>query len=160
MVPIRPIEIKDNEAIERIIKESLEAVGLDMPGTAYTDPQLGDLAGFYSQLNGAGYWVAVDADGDVLGGVGIGPFGEEPGVCELQKLYVAPEARGQGLSRELMAAALEFAGQHYERCYLETSKKLVVANELYVKLGFRKLAEPLAGSEHGAMDAWYMKELV
>lgn len=157
---VRPIEPKDNEAIERIIKESLESVGLDMPGTAYTDPQLGDLAGFYSQLEGGRYWVAVDADSRVLGGVGIGPFGEEPGVCELQKLYVAREARGRGLSRELMVAALEFAGQHYDRCYLETSTKLAVANQLYAKLGFRKLTEPLAGSEHGAMDAWYMKELV
>ncbi|GKV70452.1 N-acetyltransferase [Sporosarcina sp. NCCP-2716] len=156
---IRPIEMKENKAIEQIIMESLEAVGLDIPGTAYTDPQLGNLAGFYSQLEGAGYWVAVDADGSVLGGVGIGPFGEESGVCELQKLYVDRDARGRGLSRELMTAALAFAAQHYEQCYLETSTKLVVANELYAKLGFRKLEQPLAGSEHGAMDAWYMKEL-
>ncbi|MFZ2483296.1 MAG: GNAT family N-acetyltransferase, partial [Streptococcus parauberis] len=36
---IRPIEEKDDQAIAQIIKKSLEAVGLDQEGTAYTDPQ-------------------------------------------------------------------------------------------------------------------------
>lgn len=29
----------------------------------------------------------------------------------------------------------------------------------YTKLGFKQLERPLDGSEHGAMDAWYIKEL-
>ncbi|WP_040287420.1 GNAT family N-acetyltransferase [Sporosarcina koreensis] len=156
---IRPIEQKDNAVMERIIKQSLEAVGLDIPGTAYTDPQLGDLYGHYAGIPEAAYWVAADEDDRVLGGVGIGPFDEAQGICELQKLYVAPEARGRGLSGELMAEALAFAGRHYTSCYLETSVKLATANRLYGKLGFRKLERPLDGSEHGAMDAWYMKDL-
>lgn len=156
---IREIEVKDNEAIEQIIKQSLESFGLDIPGTAYFDPQLSDLAEFYQQQEKAKYWVAVDEKEGVIGGVGIGPFGDYKGVGELQKLYVVPACQGQGVSRKLMQVALDFAKTHYTYCYLETSKKLEIANLLYSKLGFKELDEPLAGSEHGTMDKWYMKEL-
>lgn len=46
---IRDIEEKDNEAMEQIIKISLKTIGLDIPGIAYCDPQLSELAQFYSR---------------------------------------------------------------------------------------------------------------
>lgn len=156
---IREIEEKDNPIIEQIIKRSLESFGLNIPGTAYFDPQLGMLAQFYKEQANARYWVAVNEQGVVTGGVGIAPFGRKTGVCELQKLYIIPEAQGNGLSKELMKAALDFAKEHYTHCYLETLNKLQTANRLYLSLGFQLLDKPLDGSEHGAMDAWYMKEL-
>lgn len=156
---IREIQDKDNQAIERIIKRSLESCRLNIPGTAYFDPQLGSLAQFYNELPHAKYWVAVNEQDEVTGGVGIAPFGGKTGICELQKLYIRPEDQGKGLSRELMKAALGFAAEHYTHCYLETLKKLRTANLLYIKLGFERLEKPLDGSEHSAMDAWYIKEL-
>ena len=156
---IREIEAKDNPAIERIIKRSLESFGLDIPGTAYFDPQLSSLSDYYRKLPDSKYWVVVDDRDEVLGGVGIAPFGEHEGVCELQKLYIKPESQGQGLSKQLMETALGFAKEHYAHCYLETMEKLRVANRLYERLGFRKLDKPLDGSEHGTMDTWYIKEL-
>lgn len=158
-IQIRPIETKDNEHMERIIKRSLESVGLDIPGTAYFDPQLGQLAEYYAVLPKANYWVLVDENDAVLGGVGIAPFEGQAGTCELQKLYLANEAQGQGLSSVLMETALEFAAQHYRFCYLETMQKLVIANKVYTKFGFELLDEPLPGSDHGTMDAWYLKRL-
>ncbi|PQD95640.1 GNAT family N-acetyltransferase [Pradoshia eiseniae] len=156
---IRPIEEKDNKTIEQIIKRSLESFELDIPGTAYYDPQLGSLAQFYREQPNAKYWVVVDEEDEVLGGVGIAPFGQKTEICELQKLYITPDAQGLGLSKKLMQAALDFAREHYTYCYLETMKKLEVANLLYAKFGFRQLEKPLDGSEHGTMDAWYIKEL-
>ena len=156
---IRPIEEKDNKTIEQIIKRSLESFALDIPGTAYYDPQLGSLAQFYRQQPNARYWVVVNEEDEVLGGVGIAPFGQKTEICELQKLYITPVAQGLGLSKKLMQAALDFAREHYTYCYLETMKKLEVANLLYTKCGFRQLEKPLDGSEHGTMDAWYIKEL-
>ena len=156
---IREIEGSDNPAIEEIIKRSLESFGLDIPGTAYFDPQLSNLSGYYKELPNSKYWVVADKCGEVMGGVGIAPFGDHAGVCELQKLYVKPEAQGQGLSKLLMETALGFAQEHYAHCYLETMQKLRVANRLYERLGFRKLDRPLDGSEHGTMDTWYMKQL-
>lgn len=155
---IREIEERDNRAMESIIKKSLEVVGLDIPGTAYFDPQLGELAHYYQQQDHAQYWVLLDGH-EVVGGIGIGPYDEKNGICELQKLYIASEAQGKGYSKELMKPALDYAKRHYTSCYLETSTKLTTANLLYSKFGFRLLDEPLDGSEHGAMDAWYLKDL-
>ncbi|MEK8132651.1 GNAT family N-acetyltransferase [Paenibacillus filicis] len=156
---IREIEEKDNQAIEQIIKRSLESFNLNIPGTAYFDPQLSSLAQYYKEQPNSKYWVAVNEQNEVVGGVGIAAFGQEPGICELQKLYIAPEAQGRGLSKELMKVALDFAKEHYTYCYLETLKKLQAANLLYIKLGFQQLERPLDGSEHNATDAWFIKDL-
>lgn len=156
---IRNIRTADNQAMENIVKRSLESFDLALPGTAYYDPQLGHLTEYYEQQEKAGYWVAVDEKGDVLGGAGIGPFDASKGIGELQKLYVKPEAQGRGLAKQLLTHALEFAKEHYEYCYLETFEKLEAANSLYVKFGFQRLNQPLEGTEHSACDAWYMKKL-
>lgn len=157
---IREIEEKDNRTIEQIIKRSLEKFELDIPGTAYFDPQLSALAQFYQGEKHASYWVAVNEQDEVVGGIGIAPFDTEKGICELQKLYVAPVAQGIGLSRKLVETALTFASKHYTYCYLETMEKLEVANALYEKFGFDPLENPLVGSDHGTMDRWFLKKLV
>jgi putative acetyltransferase len=156
---IREIEERDNQPMEQIIKRSLESFNLNIPGTAYFDPQLSTLAQFYRDTPNAKYWVVENEQAEVVGGVGIAPFGHETGICELQKLYIKPEAQGLGMSKELMKVALDFAKDNYSHCYLETLKKLEIANLLYIKLSFQQLERPLDGSEHSAMDAWYIKEL-
>ena len=157
---IREIKETDNRIVEQIIKQSLESFGLNIPGTAYYDPQLGHLSAFYQQQPNAMYWVLVNENDEAIGGVGIAPFGNKPDICELQKLYISPEAQGLGYSRKLMNTALEFAKKHYAYCYLETMNKLEIANLLYGKLGFQQLHKPLDGSEHSTMDTWYIKKLM
>jgi putative acetyltransferase len=156
---IRLLEEKDNKAMAAIIRDILEANHLDIPGTAYFDPYLDDLSSYYSEHPDACYWIAVNEQDQILGGVGIAPFDREQRTCELQKLYVSPEARGLGVAKSLMNTALEFASAHYDHCYLETMEQLKAANSLYDRLGFTKRAEPLDGSEHGTMDTWYIKQL-
>lgn len=156
---IREIEEKDNQTIEQIIKRSLESFNLNIPGTAYFDPQLSSLAEYYQKLTNAKYWVAVNEENIVVGGVGIAPFGNDDRICELQKLYITPEAQGKGLSKELMNVALGFASEHYTYCYLETLEILQTANILYSKFGFRQLENPLDETEHNACDTWYIKSL-
>lgn len=46
---IRPIEKVDNPVMHHIIQHVLKSYGLDIPGTAYFDPQLGALYEFYEQ---------------------------------------------------------------------------------------------------------------
>lgn len=156
---IREIEERDNTMMEQIIKRSLESFQLDIPGTAYFDPQLSNLAEYYKTLPNAKYWVAVNQENEVAGGVGIAPFGTHKEICELQKLYVKPEAQGRGLATDLLKTALDFAKQHYTYCYLETMEKLETANRLYEKFGFQALKTPLEGSLHSTMDVWYIKKL-
>ncbi|MFJ7915637.1 MULTISPECIES: GNAT family N-acetyltransferase [unclassified Lysinibacillus] len=155
---IREIKKEDTAKVKEIIQDSLKSLGLAVPGSAYFDPQLNDLYQYYNNLKHANYWV-VELDGEVVGGIGIAPFSEQDKVCELQKLYLSPKAQGLGLSKKLMETALSFASKHYEKCYLETMHELKTACILYEKFGFTLLQEPLPGSEHSAMDAWYLKDL-
>ena len=46
---IRKLEQKDNQVIKQLIQSCLEEYKLDIPGTAYYDPQLEDLYSFYQQ---------------------------------------------------------------------------------------------------------------
>lgn len=156
---IRKMEEKDNHIMEQIIKRSLESLGLDIPGTAYFDPELRRLAQFYEKEINAAYFVVENEEGTIVGGVGIAPFEVEKGICELQKLYVIPDAQGNGLAKKLMQAALGFAEEHYTHCYLETSTELKEATGLYMKLGFQALEKPLGNSGHNAMDTWLIKTL-
>ncbi|NRQ56351.1 GNAT family N-acetyltransferase [Brevibacillus sp. HD1.4A] len=155
---IREISKEDNAQIKKIIQDSLKSLGLDIPGTAYFDPQLDDLHQYYTRLKNSQYWV-VEINGEVAGGIGIAPFDEREKICELQKLYLSPKTQGLGFGKQLMETALAFAAEHYEKCYLETQHELKAACRLYAKFGFTLLPEPLPGSEHSAMDAWYIKDL-
>lgn len=155
---IREIKQEDNAKVKEIIQDSLESLGLALPGTAYFDPQLSDLYHYYYRLPHANYWV-VELGGEVVGGIGIAPFSEHESICELQKLYLRPEAQGLGLGKKLMEQALSFASTYYAACYLETRHELEPACRLYEWYGFVLLQEPLSGSEHSAMDAWYIKDL-
>ncbi|MBD3109296.1 GNAT family N-acetyltransferase [Bacillus sp. AGMB 02131] len=155
---IREMKKEDNAKVKEIIQNSLKSLGLDIPGTAYFDPQLNDLHQYYSSLEHANYWVA-EINGEVVGGMGIAPFNGHDEVCELQKLYLSPKAQGLGLSKKLMDVGLSFAAEHYKECYLETMHELKTACILYEKYGFILLPEPLPGSEHSTMDAWYIKSL-
>lgn len=158
MAEIREIQEQDDAVMESIIKRSLEKHGLDQEGTAYTDPQLSTLTAYYTSRPFDKYWV-IEIDKEVVGGVGIGVYHQEKEICELQKLYLAPKAQGKGLARELMKTALSYASIHFKRCYLETRHELEAASKLYEKYGFQLLDEPLEGSEHTAMDRWYIKDL-
>lgn len=153
---IREITKADNAKVKEIIQYSLESLGLAIPGSAYYDPQLNDLHQYYTNLKHANYWV-IEIDGEIVGGVGIAPFNEQDKICELQKLYLIPKAQGLELSKKLMETALSFAFDYYEQCYLETMHELKAACILYEKFGFTLLNQPLPGSDHSAMDAWYIK---
>ncbi|MFT8322781.1 MAG: GNAT family N-acetyltransferase [Bacillus sp. (in: firmicutes)] len=155
---IREIKKDDNEKVKEIIQDSLKSLGLAIPGTAYFDPQLNDLHQYYANLNNANYWV-VEMKGEIVGGIGIAPFNEPDNICELQKLYLIPKAQGLGISKKLMETALSFASKHFTKCYLETQHELKAACILYEKFGFKLLQKPLSGSDHSAMNAWYIKEL-
>ena len=98
-----------------------------------------------------------DVDGAVVGGSGIGPLTDT--VCELQKMYLLPEARGTGIAQQLMGLCLEFAAQHYEKCYIETFSNMLAANRFYQKNGFERLSAPFLQTEHFGCDVWYIKNL-
>ena len=155
---IRPIEPADNKTVETIIRGCLTEFGAAHEGTAWADPFLGRLSEVYSAENSC-YWVAVDEDGEIVGGVGIGDLAGAEDICELQKMYCLPKARGTGVSHLLMDTALAFAAEHYSRCYLETLENMTAAQRFYEKYGFVRICEPLAETAHFACDVRYVREL-
>lgn len=155
---IREIEAKDNKKIENIIRTCLIEFGANHEGTAWADPDLGRFSEIYNK-EGQKYWVVEDENSNILGGAGIGKLMQTEEVCELQKMYFIPEARGTGIANELIVIALEYAGKYYKKCYIETLSNMIAANKFYKKHGFEKLTKPLIETEHNACDVWYIKSL-
>ncbi|WP_300767979.1 GNAT family N-acetyltransferase [uncultured Bifidobacterium sp.] len=158
---IRSICGRDDPALAQIIRNDLSSFGLDVPGTAYFDPELDHLNLFYTQRENRHYYVIEDESGQALGGAGIAEIAQTPGTAEFQKLYLSDAARGHHMGYALIARVEEFAATHgYKWLYVETHHRMAAANHIYVRSGFHRIDGPLAGSVHGAaMDRFYIKEV-
>ncbi len=156
-MPIRLIKASDNHVIARIIRQSLKAVGLDQPGTAYSDPQLDNLYEYYQGLSNAAYFV-YEEDNQVLAGAGFGPV--DASICELQKCYVDASYRRQGIAKLLLMHVESAAKESgYQSLYLESSSLLKEAVYFYQSIGFRRLEQALPNDQnHHLMDVWMIKE--
>lgn len=155
---IRKIQSRDNSGVENLIRSCLIEFSANHEGTAWADPYLGRLSEIYTS-EGNRYWVAVNENGKIIAGVGIGKLADLEDVCELQKMYCISEARGTGVSHRLMRIALEYAKKYYRRCYLETLENMVAAQKFYEKHGFKRIYEPFVKTEHFNCDVMYLKEL-
>ncbi|MEM9513151.1 MAG: GNAT family N-acetyltransferase [Cyanobacteria bacterium P01_E01_bin.48] len=154
---IRDIRLQDNPRMASIIRQVLTEFGANRPGFAWTDPEIDMLYQTYEPANST--YQVVTIDDNVVGGAGIAPFPcEHPQICELQKMYLLPECRGQGIGSALLKDLLETArDRHYRGCYLETFGAMKGAIRLYEKLGFSRLPEQLGNSGHSSCDVPYLR---
>lgn len=153
---IRPIEKKDDLAVEKVIRSCLIEFGANHEGTAWADPYLNRFSEIYNSP-GNQYWVVEDEQGNIVGGAGIGYHTEE--ICELQKMYCLPEVRGTGASHELMRLCLDYAKDYYKTCFLETMENMVAANKFYLKSGFQRIDKSPANTGHYGCDVPYILHL-
>ena len=160
MLNYRKIEASDDKKIAGIIRSNLEKLHLNIPGTAYFGPELEHLSAYYlSDPARRVYFVAVDEDGAVIGGVGIAEFSGIENCAELQKLYLDDSAKGKGYGKDLMRIAENWArSAGYENLYLETHTNLSVALKLYEKMGFHPIEKPCS-TAHSTMNRFYLKKL-
>lgn len=94
---------------------------------------------------------AVDAGDRALGTVALRHDGD--GVYELTKMAVLPEARGCGIGRRLVEAALAlYRTLEARELFLESSSRLTPAISLYESVGFRHHPAPRAGSHYARAD--------
>jgi putative acetyltransferase len=148
---IRPIEPGDVPALLAIIAN---ARGAELPEPA-------DHALFATyQRQRTLYFVAL-LDGQVVGGAGVAPLsGADPLTCELQRMYLRPDARGRGIGDALLERCLTAARQFlYVRCYLEAAGQVHAALEFYGRHGFHNLRVPSGDTSHEHNDRWLMRPL-
>lgn len=153
---IRRIQPQDNEPLAAIIRQALTDFGANRPGFAWADPELDRLSEAY-QDPGAIYYAVLQQQ-RVVGGAGIAPFAcEYADLCELQKMYLVQDQRGQGIGKALMAKLLHQAQEFgYRGCYLETLHSMHSAIHLYEKSGFCRLEKPLGDSGHTSCNRFYL----
>lgn len=160
MLNYRSLTADDDAVLASIIRTSLEQMRLNLPGTAYSDPELDHLSAYYArEPKKRTYFVALDDAGQVVGGVGAAEFAPIPNCAEIQKLYLSDAVRGKGYSKELMRLAETWSREAgYRQLYLETHSNLQIAIKLYQKLGFTEIERPKEVL-HSTMDHFYIKHL-
>ena len=156
---IREIKPKDNPKIAQAIRSILIEFGVPKVGTAYADKILDTLYEAYT-FDKAIYYV-IEKDDEIFGGAGIKQLDNYNGnVCELQKMYFLPEARGIGLGSEMMDICLQKAKEFgFEQCYLETLPYMQDARKLYRKVDFKDLEAPMGDTGHYSCNLWMLKKL-
>jgi putative acetyltransferase len=159
-VILRNIEIKDNKALAKIVRNAFIEFNVPQEGTIFTEPETDNLYQLF-QFAGSTCFVA-EEDGIVLGCCGIFPTDGLPDGCaELVKFYLSTAARGKGIGRLLMETCFDAAAKiGYTQLYLESFPELSKAVSMYEKAGFNMLQEQLGNSGHFATTIWMLKDLV
>lgn len=158
-IVIREITKADDKQIAEVIRSVLIEFGVPKVGTAYADKVLDCMAETYDKPTST-YFV-VENNGRIIGGAGIAQLDYYEGnVCELQKMYFLPEARGIGLGRRMMDICLAKAKTiGFEQCYLETLPYMEDARKLYAKVGFKSLDRRMGDTGHYSCNLWMLKDL-
>jgi putative acetyltransferase len=142
----------DVEQVRRLFVEYQAALGVDLCFQGFAE-ELATLPGNYSRPGGR-LLLAVDG-ATILGGIALRAL--QGADCEMKRLYVRPEGRGQGVGRMLAAAVIGEARQAgYHRILLDTLPAMKEAQALYRSLGFKEIApyypNPIEGTSYMALS--------
>ncbi|MBO4368156.1 MAG: N-acetyltransferase, partial [Clostridia bacterium] len=96
------LKAENDPALADLIRVNLKKYRLDIPGTVYFDENLNHLSDYYlADPAERFYYVMIDDNDRLVGGIGLARFEFFEDCCELQKLYLADEVKGAGLSYKL-----------------------------------------------------------
>jgi putative acetyltransferase len=156
---IRLIEKKDNPQIAKVIRSVLEDFNVPKVGTAYADKALDCMFETYQKPRSA-YFVVIEND-KIIGGAGVAKLDNYDGnVCELQKMYFLPEARGRKLGAQIMTFCTTKAREFgYEKIYLETMEYMTHAQKLYQQTGFEYIERAMGDTGHYSCPVHMIKTL-
>lgn len=156
---IRKIEPKDNVAMARIIRNSLEEFDAVKQGTVYFDEATDHLSDVFLKERSA-YFV-IEIKGELAGGAGFFPTEGLPGdTCELVKMYVAKKFRGNGYGQTLLEKCIgEAKKEEFLKMYIESMPELSNALGMYEKNGFEFISHSMGNSGHTGCELWMIKTL-
>ena len=107
------------------------------------EAEIAGMPGAYAPPGGV---ILLAMDGkDPVGCGCLRPF-DEPGVCEMKRLFVRPAARRRGVGEMLVRSLVHHAlGLRYITMKLDTAPELSAARALYRRLGFREIPHYRSG---------------
>ena len=155
----RAIQAEDNLHLTQIITSILDGMDVPKQGTGFADASILDMYSLFTKPRA--YYFVVEQDTTVMGGSGIAPLeAATEEVCELQKMYLDPNAQGRDKSKKLLQFCLDKAREFgYKICYLETMSFMKTAQELYLKNGFTYVSQRMGNTGHFACSVWMSKNL-
>lgn len=156
MLKFHIVQSADDSAIELIrafFHRYVATLGDDALLHTTLGQDMNDLPGDYSPPMGRLFLLT--RDGQPIGFAGVRPLTE--GVCEMKRLYVSPEARGQGLGMQLALVVIRAAREMgYRRIVLDSQPYMRMAVKLYRELGFNETpayySSPVEGTLFMSLD--------
>ncbi|NJL47780.1 MAG: GNAT family N-acetyltransferase [Leptolyngbyaceae cyanobacterium SM2_5_2] len=150
---IRSWQPADREGVGQLIAAVLAEYGLGWEPQG-SDRDALEVETYYWQPGGE-FWVVED-QAKIVGSAGYYPTHRGLKAVEIRKMYLHPQARGQGLGRYLLTK-LEVAIQRrgFQTIWVETASVLQAAVKLYETSGY----QPACGVETGRCDRIYAKIL-
>jgi N-acetylglutamate synthase-like GNAT family acetyltransferase len=122
----------DMPAVWSLISSVLRSYGITS-NRQTTDRDLADIEANYWNRKGA-FFVLLKGE-TVIGTVAL--HHEAEAICELCRMYLAPQYRGQGLGHKLLEHAVREARERgFKEMRLKTASVLVEALSLYQRAGF------------------------
>ncbi len=154
-VQIRILGADDHVELEQVrqfFRNYAAWLGVDLDYQNFGE-EMASLPGAYAAP--AGRLFFAEFEGRPAGCVGIRPSSD--GVCEMKRLYVEPDMRGNGIGRQLALAAIKAAkALGYRKVMMDTLPAMRIAVKLYRELGFKEAPAyyptPVEGTLFLALD--------
>jgi len=155
MTSIRPARTTSDLATARdLFVEYAAFIGIDLEYQGFS-AELANLPGKYAPPSGA--LLLAEVDGAAVGCVALRALDDR--TVEMKRLFVRPAARGTGLGRRLVEAAIANAKQGaYSELRLDTLDTMTGARALYRSLGFVEI--PPYGRDHLPGTVFYGLALI
>lgn len=163
---IRTLTAQDTDALEQVrqfFRNYAGGLGVDLSYQGF-DQEMAALPGAYAAPEGRLFFAEVDDQ--PAGCVGVRPLPDSDGLCEMKRLFVEPQFRGQSVGRTLALAAIKAAKQiGYKKLMIDTLPSMRMAVKLYRELGFTEAPRYYQTSVEGSMflaldlDNWSEEEV-
>ena len=136
---VKIVEANTKEFVEKakeLIREYARSLEFDLEFHDFVK-EMEDFPGQYASSGGCLY-IALD-ENQPIGCVALRDLGQ--GICEMKRLYVKPNFRGQKAGKLLAEVVIKAArNMGYDYMRLDTVPAMKQANRLYNALGFKKIA--------------------
>ncbi|KAF2245702.1 acetyltransferase [Trematosphaeria pertusa] len=148
---------RDREVVASLFAAYAKSLEIDLTFQAFEE-ELAQLPGKYAPSNGGALFLAhashpaptlktpphlspPPSQPKAIGCVALRGF-SPPHICELKRLYIAPDSRGLGAGRDLLEAVLARARElGYREMLLDTLPSMVAARKMYAQYGFEEVGK-------------------